>query len=173
MGAVNYKTSDYITLGVKLLSACDIEQDNELMQELTEQAAECGQNPENTVYYYIADCYDEDRGNVEFELDKHCFKWFRVAIEPGYYEGFTLDITDDFPAEIDADERREARAEIDELERCLIECAGLGLVKCSPGWCTGYADYAGTLDAIGKAVQAMIEDLAAVPAWEQEDREGA
>lgn len=43
----------------------------------------------------------------------------------------------------------------------------MGLVKCSPGWCTGYADYNGTIAAIGEAIKAMRDEVKATPTWRQ------
>ena len=40
MGTVNYKTSDYITLGIEPLSAYDLERDPGFMEEITECAQE-------------------------------------------------------------------------------------------------------------------------------------
>lgn len=47
------------------------------------------------------------------------------------------------------------------------ECIRMRLVKCSPGWCTSYADYNGTIAAIGEAVKAMRDKVKATPTWRQ------
>lgn len=51
--------------------------------------------------------------------------------------------------------------------------ARLGLVKCSPGWCTGYSDYNGTMAAIKAAIKSMREEAKQTPTWAQYERKGA
>lgn len=107
MGAVNYFTSDYITMGLRP--------------------------------------YDS------LELEK--------------------DIENNFPVALDSwQDRRDANKEITEIKRFLIECAGLGLVECFPGWCTGYSDYNGTITAIRAAVKEMRDELRTIPTWTQYNR---
>lgn len=94
-----------------------------------------------------------------------------ITIKPGYYEGFTLDIENNFPVALDSwQDRRDANKEITEIKRFLIECAGLGLVECFPGWCTGYSDYNGTITAIRAAVKEMRDELRTIPTWTQYNR---
>lgn len=89
----------------------------------------------------------------EFILEKYSFDYFHVTIKPGYYEGFTLDIENNCPVAFDGlEDKRAAQREITSLKKCLIECAGAGMVQCSPGWCTGYNNYRGTCEAIGAAI---------------------
>lgn len=168
MGAVNYFTSDYITMGLVPYSAYDLEQDTEFMRELREEVKEYGGTVDEALDSYISDCYDNDQMNIENELEKHSFRYFHITIKPGYYEGFTLDIENNYPVAFDGyEDRREALKEITEIKQFLTDCAGLGLVKCSPGWCTGYADYNGTIAAIGEAVKAMRDEVKATPTWRQ------
>lgn len=168
MGAVNYSTSNYITMGLVPYSVYDLEQDPEFMRELQEKAKEYGGTVEEAMDNYIFDCYDNDRMSIECELEKHNFYYFHITIKPGYYEGFTLEIENNFPVAYDGcEDRRQALKEITEIKQFLIDCAGLGLVKCSPGWCTGYADYNGTIAAIGEAVKAMRDEVKATPTWRQ------
>lgn len=171
MSAVNYSTSDYITMGVVPYSVYDLEQDAEFMRELQEEVNEYGGTVEEALPRYISDCYADDRMNIEHELKKHCFQYFHIAIKPGYYEGFTLDIEYNYPVAFDGyEDRQEASKEINEIKRFLLDCAGMGLVKCSPGWCTGYADYNGTVAAIGEAVKEMREEVKNTPTWRQYNR---
>lgn len=174
MGAINYFTSDYITLGLRPYDTSDFENDSEFMEELQNECNEYGGTLENALQDYIQSCYEDDYSNIETELAKHSFYYYHVVIKPGYYEGFTLDIESNFPVCFDGwEDKKNAQKEITELKQFLIDCAGLGLVKCSPGWCTGYSDYNGTIAAIKEAVKAMREEVKTIPTWAQYEREGA
>ena len=164
MGAVNYCTSDYITLGIKPYCPEDFTGDAGFL----EMAQEYGATVEEWALDYIRDCYDDDRANAESILKKYGFYYFHVTICPGYYEGFTIDIENNFPLAFDFwQEKREAQKEITRLGRCLEELAGVGLVQCWPGWCPKYSDYNGTLAAIREAVREMREEVRATPTWAQ------
>ena len=157
MGAVNYYTSDYITLGLRPYDTEDFTDENG-----------------NIDYEEINYCYDADRENIENELEKYDFWYYHITIKPGYYEGFTLNIENNFPVALDDCYcRRQANKEITKIKSFLIDCAGLGLVQCFPGWCTGYNDYNGTIAAIKEAVKDMREELKTIPTWRQYERETA
>lgn len=174
MGAINYFTSDYITLGIKPYDAFDLEKDADFMEELREQIKEYGGTMEAAIDEYISDSYECDRENVESILSRYSFCYYHITIKPGYYEGFTLDIESNFPVAFDGwKDRRECQKEITQLKKCLLECAGVGLVSCSPGWCTGYSDYKGTCKAIGAAIKDMREETRHTPTWAQYERETA
>lgn len=172
MGAINYFTSDYITMGLRPYDASDFESDSEFMEELQKEIDEYGGTIETALQDYIQSCYESDFENIETELNKHNFYYYHIAIKPGYYEGFTLDIESNFPIALDGwEDRKAASKEITEIKQFLIACAGLGLVKCSPGWCTGYSDYNGTITAINAAIKEMREELKTIPTWTQYNRE--
>lgn len=142
MGAVNYYTSDYITLGASDYS--------EMEPDEAREAYAC------------------DMENALHIIGRQGFYYFHVNIKPGYYEGFTIDIENNFPVAFDFwQEKREAQKEITRLRRCLDELAGVGLVQCFPGWCTGYSDYNGTLQGIRQAVREMRQEVRATPTWAQ------
>lgn len=171
MGAVNYFTSDYITMGLRPYDSLELENDLEFMEEMQTQVNEYGGTIENAITEYIEDCYNCDYENIKTELEKHNFYYHHIAIKPGYYEGFTLDIENNFPVALDSwEDRRDANKEITEIKQFLIACAGLGLVQCSPGWCTGYNDYKGTLKAIKAAIKEMRDELRTIPTWAQYNR---
>lgn len=150
MGAINYYTSDYITMGLRPYDIEDFTDENGID------------------YDEIQFCYDCDYENIETELNKHDFYYFHVTIKPGYYEGFTLDIENNFPVALDSwEDRNAANKEITEIKQFLIDCAGLGLVQCFPGWCTGYNDYNGTIKAIKNAIKEMRQEIKSVPTWAQ------
>lgn len=171
MGAVNYFTSDYITMGLRPYDSLELENDLEFMEEMQTQVNEYGGTIENAITEYIEDCYNCDYENIKTELEKHNFYYYHIAIKPGYYEGFTLDIENNFPVALDSwEDRRDANKEITEIKQFLIACAGLGLVQCSPGWCTGYNDYKGTLKATKAAIKEMRDELRTIPTWAQYNR---
>ena len=177
MGAANYSTSDYITMGLKPYDVDDITNDSDFMDFIRD---EWGVDITDQEAVYNAACdeistyYESDYENIEFELNKHNFHYYHIAIKPGYYEGFTLDIENNYGLAYDSwEDKREAQKEITEIKQFLIACAGMGLVKCSPGWCTGYSDYNGTIKAIGAAIKEMREESRAIPTWAQYCREGA
>ena len=154
MGAVNYFTSDYITLGLRPYDTDDFTDENN-----------------NIDYDEINYYYECDYENIKHELEKHSFHYYHITIKPGYYEGFTLDIENNYPVALDGwEDRRNANKEITEIKQFLIACAGLGLVKCSPGWCTGYSDYNGTIQAIKAAIKEMRSELKTIPTWLQYER---
>lgn len=157
MGAVNYFTSDYITMGIKPYDISDFEDETgDIDCEMLEIA------------------YENDRMNIEYILSRYSFYYFHVTIKPGYYEGFTLDIENNFPVAYDDwEDKRAAQREITRLKKCLLECAAVGMVQCSPGWCTGYNDYEGTCKAIGTAIKAMRDEVKNTPTWLQYERETA
>lgn len=168
MGTVNYFTSDYITMGLRPYDSEEFEKNSEFIEEMHRECEEYGGTIENAIADYIEECYSCDYENVKTEIEKHNFHYFHIAIMPGYYEGFTLDIENNYPVAFDGyEDRQGALKEITEIKQFLKDCAGMGLVKCSPGWCTGYADYNGTIAAIGKAVKAMREEVKATPTWRQ------
>lgn len=135
---------------------------------------EYGGTLESWIDDYIKTCYDADNDNVITILEKYSFYYFHVAIKPGYYEGFTLDIENNFSVAFDGwEDKRAAQREITSLKKCLLECAGVGMVQCSPGWCTGYNDYKGTCKAIGTAIKAMRDEVKNTPTWTQYERESA
>lgn len=174
MGAVNYFTSDYITMGLKPYDISDFENDADLMLEIQEEIREYGGTVENCIYDMIERYYEDDRTNIESILSRYSFYYFHVAIEAGYYEGFSLIIENNFSVAFDGwEDKRAAQKEITSLKQCLLECAGSGLVACYPGWCTGYEDYKGTCKAIAAAIKDMREDVKNTPTWLQYERETA
>lgn len=171
MGAINYFTSDYITMGVKPYDYTDLTNDEEFMEEIKNMVDEYGGTIEDAINSYISDCYEADYTNIEFELKKHNFYYFHIVIKPGYYEGFTIDIESNFPIAFDGwEDKREAQKEITEIKQFLIDCAGDGLVECFPGWCTGYSNYDSTIKAINEAIKEMREEVKATPTWLQYNR---
>ena len=169
MGAINYFTSDYITLGVKPYEYSDFENDTEFMKEIEQETKEYGGTIEENINNYIQECYDCDYENVETILNKYSFVYWHIAIKPGYYEGFTLDIENNYGIYFDSyTDRRESMKELTQLQKMLIECAGVGLVTCFPGWCTGYANgYIETVKDIKKTIKEIRQEVKTTPTYNQ------
>lgn len=148
MGTINYKTSDYITLSIKPydfedIKAGMIENYPELIEENTIK--------DGYIYSEIGELYDCDKENAQSIIDKFHLWYFRVAIEPGYYEGLSIDINNNFPVFFDNyEEKKEAQKEVTRLKQLLIDLAGVGYVQTFPGWVTGYNDYKNTINGIKK-----------------------
>lgn len=138
MGAVNYGTSDYINIGLNVGADLD-----ELEVE-------------------------QIRDEVQGILDKYGFYYFYVDIKPGYYEGFYIDIENNFPVAFDwYEEKQDAQKELTQLKKCLLECVGAGLVQYSPGWCTGYYTPAETVEHIKTAIKSARDEVKHTPTWAQ------
>lgn len=171
MGAINYCTSNYITMGLRPYDKYELTSDHDFMEALQAQVDEYGGTVEAALDSYITECYSCDYDNIKTELEKHYFYYYHITIKPGYYDGFTLDIENNFPVALASwEDRREAMKEITEIKQFLIDCAGLGLVACFPGWCTRYSDYNGTIQAIKAAIKEMRSELKTIPTWTQYNR---
>lgn len=169
MGAINYYTSNYITLGLIPYDSQEMMDDEHFVAELRDLYELCDDALiQNTLEDYISSCYEDDYANVQREIERYSFWYYDVKIEPGYYEGFSISIESNFPVALDSwEDRRAANKEITEIRRFLEACAGMGLVKCCPGWCTSYSDYAGTMAAINAAIAEMRAELKSIPTWAQ------
>ena len=166
MGTVNYKTSDYITLGVKPYDEEEIRRNPEFMEEIKEQVKEYGGTESEAIQEVIRAYYENDYDNISSLLDRHNFYYFHISVEYGYYEGFTLNIENNFPVTFDSwEEKREAQKEITEIKKFLTDCASSGLVAVFPGWVTGYKDYRGTLREIENAIAEMRQEVRNTPTW--------
>ena len=164
MGTINYKTSDYITMGARIQNYSDFENDSYFLDEMKEEIDRCGL--ENVIYSEIEENYNCDRLNVETYLNQHNFVFYHVTIEPGYYEGFSINIENNFPvAYNDREEKRQAQKEITELKQFLLDCAGAGIAVVYPGWCTTELNYNDSVKAIKAAIKEIREESKAIPTW--------
>lgn len=138
MGAINYKTSEYITMGLELWNARKIDQ--------------------------ASDLYDL----AQDEIDRREFSFWRVTLEPGYYEGFSVNIEQELPDCFnDSDEAFDARMDVEIMRDLLTALADdVGLVACYPGWCTSYADKNETQEMINAALARMAADVEDTPVYE-------
>ena len=144
MGAVNYGTSDYINIGLNVDAGLDEWE------------------------------VEQIRDEVEKILNKYGFYYFHVAIKPGYYEGFYIDIENNFPVCFDwYEEKQDAKKELTQLKKALFECVGVGLVQYNHGWCTGYSTPAETVENIKAAIKSAKDEVKNIPTYKQWIKEEA
>ena len=140
MGAINYKTSDYITLGY---NCNNIDYDDEFYNDI------------------IQDYLDQ----IEYRLKQEHFYYFHITVEPGYYEGYSINIEFNFSVCFDDYiQKQEALKETTQIKKFLLEC--INDFECCavfPGWCTGYADYNKTLTELSAAIQEMRQTVKTTP----------
>ena len=152
MGAINYGTSEYITIGLKPYNYDDY---------MTET--------EDIDYELMQMDYDTNRENVEYVLNKYNFNFFNVSIKYGYYEGFYLNIKTNFDF-YNWQDKKDALKEATQLKNMLIECCGVGLCEVWPGWCTTYMPYKESVNNIKAAVWHIKEDIKCTETFLQEQR---
>lgn len=171
MGTVNYKTSDIITLGLRPYEPRDFELDPDFMEDARRQSEKYGDDIDSIIYQTIADYTEDDRQTAEHIISRYSFEFFQVSIEPGYYEGFSVNISDDLPGEYwDAEEREQALTDAANLGDMLKELVNDAcLVECWPGWCTSYQDPAHSLTDVRKAIRGLIYDINDTPDREEEE----
>ena len=142
MGTINYKTSDYITIGY---NCNNIDYEDEFYHEI------------------ITDYYDQ----AAITRARYNFYYFHVSVEPGYYEGFYIDIEHNFSYCYDNFyDKKAALKEITQIKKFLLECVNdFECCAVYPGWCTGYADYKKTLKELDAAIHEMRETVKQTPTW--------
>ena len=142
MGTINYKTSDYITIGYN----CNyIDYDDDFYNDI------------------ISDYYEQ----VAQRLKDYNFYYFHITVEPGYYEGFSINIENNFPVCYDNYfDKIEALKEITILKKFLLKC--INNYECCavyPGWCTGYSDYNDSIRELKLAILEMRQDVKNTPTY--------
>lgn len=98
-------------------------------------------------------------------LKKYNFEYFTVKIEPGYYDGFYVDIDFDYIWLDDYQEKLTVLKETTQLKLFLLECCYMGLVKYSPGWCTGYYSEQETKQGIKQAIKEIKQTIKNYPTY--------
>lgn len=164
MGTINFRTSDYITLGPHPYDVRDFEADKpSIIENMLENGYRNITDNEFYEYVYrlIHDYYDDDCYNAKGVLEDYRFHYFDIEIDYGYYEGFSINIDYNYKGDnfSDIEEKREAKEETDKVKECLVNLAGIGLRACYPFWYTEYEDYDATLAKINEAVEEMKEDV--------------
>lgn len=158
MGAVNYWTSEIVTVGLKPLLMSDFDE-----ADYIELAEEC----DCEVNYLISQEIDEQTEWFQKSITNLLKRYendlwmFGIKIRPGYYEGFSIYIdTDDFPLQWEQEEKDEATKQADLLEEFLLKCIDEGLVVCHPGWCTGYEDEEESRKSVHEGIEKLKQDIA-------------
>lgn len=171
MGTINYMTSDIITLGLRPYEPQDFELDQDFMEDARERCEENGCSLFDWIEGTINEYTEDDRQTAADIISKYSFEFFQVSIEPGYYEGFSVYISDDLPGEYwDKDEREQALADAANLGDMLKELVNTaGLVEVWPGWCTTYHDTDRTLKDIRTTIKGLIYDINDTPDIEAEE----
>lgn len=142
MGAVNYKTSDYITIGY---NTNNIDYDEEFYHEFI----------------------DDEYFQVKELLKQQRFYYFNITVEPGYYEGFTIDIENNFSYCFnDYSEKQDAQKEVTRIKDFLLYIVdNFNMNVAYPGWCMGFGDYKTTISEIKAAVKEMKSEIKTTPTW--------
>lgn len=154
MSAVNYGTSDYITIGLK-----PYDYDNYKFYSDTD-------GDYRTDFDALNADYEMDYDNIKSILDKYDFSYFHVVLKNGYYEGFYIDIENNHGICYDSyDEKREALKELTQIKRFLIECVNNGLCQVFPGWCTSYNSRIDSIKGIKAAIKSAKEEIQHTPTW--------
>ena len=143
MGAINYGTSNYITIGYDL---------NNIDYE------------DNLYYEWIQDDFNQ----VKYILDKkYSFYYFNVKLKPGYYEGFYIDIEFNFGWCFDSfRDKLEAQKEITQIKKLLLQCINdFGCCSVYPGWCMNYQSRTDSLKELNAAIKEMRDVVKNTPVW--------
>lgn len=144
MGTINYGSNEYINIGVN--------PNNYWIED---------ENGENMFLDFEM---EDDYQNIKFLLDDYNFHYFNVTIEPGYYEGFYIDIKFDY-LWVDASEKPEILKELTQLKKFLLKCAECGLIEYYPGWCMGYSDYQNTIESIKTTIKDTKQNILKYPTY--------
>lgn len=142
MGTINYKTSNYITIGYN----CNyIDYDDEFYYEI------------------IQDYYAQ----IKYLLEKEYFYYFNVKLESGYYEGFSIDIEFNFGVCFDDYiDKQKAQKEITRIKAFLTRC--IEEFECCvvfPGWCTTYLNYENSILKLNDAIKEMRQIAKDTPTY--------
>lgn len=162
MGAINYYTSDYITLGFNV-SEYDFETTKQEMSRLVKRPVEKLYNWE--VNEWRNDAISFVREEMQNILDDYGFGYFHVMLVNGYYEGFSLTIDSNYPIAFDDSEDKSfAQKEITQVKACLKRLVDNGLSVVYPSWCTVYlTDRKECYKEIEQAIKAMREEVNNTP----------
>lgn len=149
MGTINYGSNDYFNIGVN--------PNNYWIED---------ENGENIFLNWEL---EEDYTTIEKLLNNYIFDYFKVTIQPGYYEGFYIDISFDY-LWVDYWEKPEILKELTQLKNFLINCVYSGMVEYYPGWCTGYSDTTKTFQAIKDRIKELKQDLKKFPTYKTRNK---
>lgn len=142
MGTINYFTSDYITLGY---NTNNINYDDD--------------------FYYDDINYEFDE--IAALLKNEFFYYFNITLKPGYYDGFTINIENNFGYCFnDYSEKKEALKELTRIKNFLIYIVdNFNVCEVWPGWCTSYQEYHTTIIDIKAAIKEMKSEIKTTPTY--------
>lgn len=153
MGTINYGTSKFITVG------------------LNTWAFEDGIDDEgNIVEGSRYDLMDDIKIMIERLLEDSGIKddsAYTVKIESGYYEGFYINITDEYLYFDDEEDREEAREQLTAIFDFLNKTVDNGLCVVYPGWVTSYLNYEDSKKALETAYNQAIVECNEKPDYEK------
>lgn len=135
MGTINYGTSDIITLGIRPYDYDDY----------TDSTGDIN-------YDAMQSDYDTDIDNMVHIISRYDYNAIDVAIAPGYYEGYYINIVNN----LDDASPEDAITDVNNLQHMLTDLAGIGLCKIIPGWCTAYYNYNDTIASIQSVITTLI-----------------
>lgn len=140
MGTINFKTSDYITLGYKIRDSWDISHDPIFKNFILEEMYANGYDDSDFEWYSemrINEYAESDYDEISSALDRQRFSFFDIKLENGYYEGFQLLISANYdPDFLTKDDRIDFLAEVSHIREFLNLCVDYGMLECHPWWCT-------------------------------------
>ena len=95
------------------------------------------------------------------------FYYFHITLKPGYYDGFTIDIENNFSYCFDDySEKLEALKELTRIKNFLIYVVNnFNINVVYPGWCTSYGDYYKTISEINAAIDQMKNEIKTTPTY--------
>jgi len=162
MGTINYKTSEFITLGYPVIGPWDIMQDEKYSvckEEYKAMAGEMGvEFTEDFIDSVLRIDGEEQFINAREIVEQYHpnLDLFTVKIDPGYYSGFSLIIDQEYCTLDDEEERAEALEDIEQIEKVLVGLTVYaGMVQVYPGWCTAEKSFDETKEAIRNACDEM------------------
>ena len=160
MGTISYGTNKYITMGLKPF---DFEDTKKALEECISDDISFA---DDDVYEQMNVETEESRNNVEEILKDVSLDYFRLSIEPGYYEGFYIKIESDFEGNLDDEnDKTKAREETQTLKdtlKAILEADSFVCVA-SPGWCMAYYDKEESLRRIDEAMDEILGDIEKEP----------
>ena len=160
MGAINYMTSEYVTVGLKPFDFYDIK--DEMLDFIANDTSGYWGGLDLTddeVYSEMNERTEDYFNAVDSFVSEHNFENFDVNIDSGYYEGFSINIKNNmyFTEETDKDYARKEAKDLCEMLKELVNA--YGLCVCIPGWSTAYLSKEDSIKEIDKALDKMNEDI--------------
>ncbi len=150
MGAINYGCSDIINIGFNV-DRYDL-------------------HDREDTYIEVSFMHE----NIMEILEEYSFYYFHVAIKPGYYEGFYIDIESNYGVCYDTYlDKLDALKELTQLHSALKRCIEWGLVAYAPGWCTSWYTEGESKATLKQAIKDAKTGVKSTPTYNTYYREVA